>query len=292
MYERNDFKWIVLGGSILAAHSGFVNTCGLRSVFAYTVTHVTGLVTKAAFSIVEQQWTALWNSVVVLFGFAFGAFLTGIICGSNKFRLRPRYGVVLMLESITLYIAVAACSYLQYPADQSRYAFVIMATAVGMQNAMFTSFSGAVVRTSHLTGLVNDTCMLIGQYVRYKCIVRKKQAETWKLLVFFPLLSGFLMGCIIGDYAFDYFSYKAILFPATSIGILGLGFFIFYKIHGNKEKKSVPVKAQLISSNIDNSKPTDNAYVDLENTDNDDNDKNHNNYKNHKNDIEMDNTTI
>lgn len=82
---------------------------------------------------------------------------------------------------------------------------MIVSTAVGMQNAMFSTFSGAVVRTSHLTGLINDAgkldffvekkkqlnlfrnhklAMIVGQYVRYKLFVKKRKSpELWRLLV-------------------------------------------------------------------------------------------------------------
>eukprot|EP01117_Protostelium_nocturnum_P001014 TRINITY_DN11335_c0_g1_i1.p1 TRINITY_DN11335_c0_g1~~TRINITY_DN11335_c0_g1_i1.p1 ORF type:complete len:320 (-),score=67.98 TRINITY_DN11335_c0_g1_i1:40-918(-) len=267
MYDRNDFKWIVLGGSILALHSGYINTIGIRSVFGYTVTHVTGLITKVADSVVEQQWVILWNSFIILAGFALGAFFTGILCGSNKFKLQPRYGVIIMLESITLYFFVISCSALQYPQDKARYAFILLAMAVGMQNAMFSSFSGAVVRTSHLTGLINDTFMLIGQYVRYKCIVRKKSAETWKLLVFFPLLSGFMFGCLIGDYAWRKMGYKAILLPATSTGIAGLTFFIWITMKEKEQKANVDTTKDKLSpppQQIEIQSGNPKKYVDLE----------------------------
>jgi len=228
MWERKDFKWIVASGFVLSVHSGFINACGMKSAFGLTITHVTGLVTRTAFSIPDDNGTQIVQAGSFVIAFMLGSFFTGMICGSQKFKLQPRYGLVLMIEGFLLFIGYMLLNVLEYPSEHSRYALLLMTCAVGMQNSMFTSFSGAVVRTCHLTGMINDLGMLCGQQLRYKLFVRNKQksAEVWKLLVFGPLTIGFILGALIGSAVWNHLSIKAFLIPATSISLIGITFTI------------------------------------------------------------------
>jgi uncharacterized membrane protein YoaK (UPF0700 family) len=38
--------------------------------------------------------------------------------------------------------------------------------ACGLQNAMVSTYSGAIIRTTHITGTVTDLGAMIGQYLR------------------------------------------------------------------------------------------------------------------------------
>lgn len=62
-----------------------------------------------------------------------------------------------------------------------------LAVACGMQNGMVTTWSGAVVRTTHFTGTITDTGLVIGHWLRYKLNLKEEwepgAADTWKLMV-------------------------------------------------------------------------------------------------------------
>jgi uncharacterized membrane protein YoaK (UPF0700 family) len=109
-----------------------------------------------------------------------------------------------------------------------------LALACGLQNAMCTTWSGAVVRTTHFTGTITDTGLVIGHWLRNKLNLKEpnepETADTWKLLVFpfntnlthqlfFPMMVGFVTGGFLGTMAFNYLDYWSLLFPAISIGI-------------------------------------------------------------------------
>lgn len=66
---------------------------------------------------------------------------------------------------------------------------------------------------------------IVGEY-HHHLIITSTSDHVYRISdiysqVFIPIISGFVLGCIFGDYAWDRFSYKAVLFPATSVGILG-----------------------------------------------------------------------
>jgi len=250
MRERDDFKWIVICGSLLSIHSGFINAVGMKSVFQLTVTHLTGLVTKAAFSVVDHNWPVVWQACYIIISFWLGAFLTGAICGTTTFRPQPRYGLILMMEGVCLLISVAIFHGQKYPEPLSRYAFSLVSFGTGLQNAMFATYSGAVIRTSHLTGMVNDSAMLLGQWTRYRFFVKKKkQPEMWRLRVFIPILSSFICGAMIGTAVFDRISYYALLFPGISIFLIGATYLVGFKIYQKYYSTSIQAAPDSPTSN-------------------------------------------
>ena len=71
-----------------------------------------------------------------------------------------RYGVALCVEGGLL---LTACYLLNL---NSLYGQYCASAACGLQNAMITTFSGAVVRTTHMTGIVTDLGLMIGAKLR------------------------------------------------------------------------------------------------------------------------------
>ncbi len=68
-----------------------------------------------------------------------------------------------MFEAILFIITVHL-----YGGENKDSAVLITSFAMGLQNALFTNFSGAVVRTTDVTGLMTDIGLIIGHYVRGK----------------------------------------------------------------------------------------------------------------------------
>lgn len=125
------------------------------------VSNVTGNVTSLAKSTVEGArggmvvFGSLWASFLI------GAMASGILTESARRRgSASKYVLPLALEAALLSIvAVAMLAYspLHGPAWASTvFIGCIAATAMGLQNATITRISGAVVRTTHLTGVTTD----------------------------------------------------------------------------------------------------------------------------------------
>ncbi len=99
------------------------------------------------------------------------------------------YGVAVLIESLFL----AAGTVLLYfdLVVESKFP---LAFAMGLQNGLATYYSNAVIRLTHITGMVSDVGMLLGEAVRRREIT----ADLWKLKVYLPIIGSFFCGALIG----------------------------------------------------------------------------------------------
>ena len=101
--------------------------------------------------------------------FFVGAFVASMALESNLVRRRPHvYGLLLLGEAGLL----AAFFALAHVADLSNARFqdsiaLLLCLAMGLQNSLVTRLSGAVVRTTHLTGVVTDLGIEGARWFRY-----------------------------------------------------------------------------------------------------------------------------
>jgi uncharacterized membrane protein YoaK (UPF0700 family) len=77
--------------------------------------------------------------------------------------------------------------------------YIVLSIAMGLQNAMFTTFSSAVVRTTHVTGIATDIGLVVGYSIRNHFLDRP-YVDRWKLLIYVPIWTSFFVGGIIGGY--------------------------------------------------------------------------------------------
>ncbi len=113
-----------------------------------------------------------------------------------------------------------------------------VALACGLQNGMCTTFSGAVIRTTHVTGILTDIGLILGQATFYP----RTRKHLWKLKVLLPLYGGFCLGGIIGWFADKILRIQAILVPCVIVGCSGLAhicyckFVLMYKTRQTNKK--------------------------------------------------------
>jgi xanthosine utilization system XapX-like protein len=111
----------------------------------------------------------------------------------------------------------------------------LVSLACGLQNGMCTTFSGAVIRTTHVTGILTDIGLILGQTVFHP----RTRKHLWKLKVLVPLYVAFFLGGVIGWFAYKLLHVKAILLPCAVVGILGITHLCYCKIILMYEKKQV-----------------------------------------------------
>jgi uncharacterized membrane protein YoaK (UPF0700 family) len=101
------------------------------------------------------------------------------------------------------------------------------ACAIGLQNAMVSTYSGAVVRTTHVSGMFTDLGIFLGH------ALRGLPVDTRRLRLCFLVISGFLCGGVAGTFAFQAFSYFALLVPAglTAAASISYGLYRIRKDH-------------------------------------------------------------
>ncbi|KAJ3033473.1 hypothetical protein HK097_004832, partial [Rhizophlyctis rosea] len=150
-----EYLTIILAGCILTLSCGLLNAIALTGYFATSVSHMTGHVALLSLAIAKGDYSSAYHLAAVIAAFMVGAFLSGAIVGGETFMLSRRYGVVLLIESISL---VGAYGFHRVKADVGTY---FAGFACGLQNAMATTYSGAIIRTTHVTGTTTDIALIL-----------------------------------------------------------------------------------------------------------------------------------
>ena len=112
----------------------------------------------------------------------------------------------------------------------------------GLQNGMCTTFSGAVIRTTHVTGILTDIGLIIGQAIFHE----RTRKHLWKLKILVPLYTSFCCGGIIGWFGFELMQNKAFIPPCTILGCLGLAHISYCKIFLNLKLRKIKDKNEKI----------------------------------------------
>jgi uncharacterized membrane protein YoaK (UPF0700 family) len=247
IYQKREFKWLVVISSALALQAGFINAITFSGNFSVGVTHVTGISTRASLGVVWSDWIEAIYTFGICVGFTFGGVVSGVIVGKVQFKTNPAYGYALLVESSM--IGIAAWVLVEGEgAGWTRWMYILVAVSMGLQNAMFTAFSSAVVRTTHVTGIATDIGLVVGYSIR-NYFLDKPFVDRWKLLIFVPIWTCFFIGGIAGGFVWMALRYKSLLIPAATTGASGLIYLILYYRVGHayslKEKQNeMPAESQ------------------------------------------------
>ena len=207
--------WVWVGAAALACVAGIVNVVGYLGFQHQAVTHLTGNTTLLGAALVAGDSGAALQLSGVILAFVAGAALSGLIIQDSTLRVGRRYGVVLSIEALMLLAAV--------PLFQRSHmaAPLVAAMACGLQNAMATTYSGAVVRTSHVSGMFTDLGIMLGHALRGMPLAQRRLALS--VLV----ISCFFFGGLLGAVLFASFEYRALYLPAAVTGITGVAYFLY-----------------------------------------------------------------
>ncbi|WP_394765076.1 YoaK family protein [Stenotrophomonas sp.] len=208
-------RWVWVGAVSLACVGGMVNVVGYLGFEHQAVSHLTGTTSLLGAALAQGNWRAVAHLWGVLIAFCLGAMLGGLIVQDSTLRLGRRYGVALALEAALLVAAVPLFE------RGLIWGALLAAMACGLQNALATTFSGAIVRTTHLSGMFTDLGIGLGH------LLRGMPLPVRRLLLSGMIISGFLAGGVIGAWLFSLFRYKALLAPAVLTGGTGLGYVLY-----------------------------------------------------------------
>ncbi|WP_369932909.1 YoaK family protein [Xanthomonas tesorieronis] len=207
-FELPRWAWAFAGA--LACVAGMVNVVGYLGFEHQAVTHLTGTTTLLGAALAEGDMRVIGHLLGVVLAFLGGAVLSGIVIQDSRLRLGRRYGVALALEAALLLAAMQAFK------QQQILGALLAATACGLQNAMTTTYSGAVVRTTHLTGMFTDLGIGLGQALRGLPLPRRR------IRLSLLIIGGFLLGGVLGALAYRHIGFDALLVPALLTGLVGI----------------------------------------------------------------------
>lgn len=198
-------RWIFWGGAVLAFSAGCVNTAALMGFTRLSVSHVTGNVSLFAAALAHFDVSSILFIGAALLSFLAGAILSGFVIGQRSLKLGRSYGRALYIEAALLLI-----SYLLY--QQHDYLGQLAAAmACGLQNAMVATYSGAVIRTTHLTGLTSDMGAAIGNWLAGRSI--SKPTLGFQAIIWYC----FCGGGVVGAFLYARVGYGAFFVPITIV---------------------------------------------------------------------------
>ena len=200
MFQRRTPTWIAIGGMLLTIIAGWVNAVGVLGAFHQALTHVTGTVTNSAIALSRGEFNAAFRAGSLVAAFIVGATCAGIIIGSPEAKRGARYALALVVEALLLLVSFI---FLMKGSIIGEHA---AATAAGLQNGLVTTWSGAVLRTSHVTGTATDIGLAIGWWLR-------RTPLPSRFMLHSALFVGFFFGGVLGGIAWSLWTYGAMLGP-------------------------------------------------------------------------------
>ena len=210
--------WLFTGGCLLVANAGFVNTVAFLGFENKAVSYMTGNVANAGMQLGHGAPGAALEALLLVGLFVLGATFNGLVIGSSNFSLDERYGLVLGVQTALL---VGALLWMDRGGESVVTGEYVVAAVCGMQNSMTTIYSGAVVRTTHLTGALTDLGSAIGHWLR------GDRSGVWRIGFYSAAAASFVGGGALGVVGFARLGSDALwasaLFYALLSAIVALG---------------------------------------------------------------------
>jgi uncharacterized membrane protein YoaK (UPF0700 family) len=215
-------RWVWTGAWALAFVAGMVNVIGLLGFDHQAITHLTGNSSMLAAALASADITGALHFTALIGAFVLGCAVSAFIIQDSTLQLGRRYGAALLLVSILLFVSVPLLT------QASAYGMYTAACACGLQNAMVSTYSGAVVRTTHVSGMFTDLGIAVGHFLRGLPV------DLRRISLCLTVITGFLSGGIAGTIGFRSLSYAALLIPATLTASVALayGFYLWRRRHG------------------------------------------------------------
>lgn len=204
--------WVWVGAALLALVAGIVNVVGFLGFQQQAITHLTGNTSLLGAALVAGDGRATLALLAMIAAFVGGSVIGGLLIQDSTLRLGRRYGVALSVESLLLLAAVPLFR------QQHLGGPVLAAAAIGLQNAMATTYSGALVRTSHVSGMFTDLGLMLGHALRGLPVAHRRLSLCVVIIAFF------FAGGVGGAMLFASLGYDALFVPAALTGVAGAGY--------------------------------------------------------------------
>ncbi|SFM89366.1 Uncharacterized membrane protein YoaK, UPF0700 family [Chitinophaga sp. YR627] len=212
--QKRSFRQNIRLAILLCTTAGFVNASGFLGFFILT-TNLTGHAVLLAVKLTEGDFRAVRMIGLWLLLFLSGAFFCSLyvlMAGRDK---RHSYTIPIIIEIVIFYFVGYFGHTFDHTTVKTEYFAGSLLFAMGMQNALVSVISGAVVRTTHLTGMFTDLGVDLSaallKYPRKDALLQKKIVLRLVIILFF------LTGGILGGFAFIKFQYHSFY---IAIGIL------------------------------------------------------------------------
>ena len=208
-------RWAWFGTGVLAFIAGLVNAAGYLGFRHESISNMTGNTSLLGIALARADGAEAAHWALAIAAFVLGTMLSGMIVQQSTLKLGRRYGVALILESLLLFTAIP---FLDAANSMGLY---LASTAMGLQNGMVSAYSGAIIRTTHVTGVFTDVGISLGH------LLRGLPVDVLRLRVCVLVATTFTFGGVMGTLLFQRMQERALLIPAVLTGVCGLSYGLY-----------------------------------------------------------------
>lgn len=215
--KRNAFIWF-----LLAFQAGLINAGGFLACGRF-VTHITGFATLIGADLARETYLHALGMLSVPGFFIAGAMISGFLVDRRKIQGRPpRYSSVLFLMFLlNTGVFVAGINGVfgvfgePLTALRNYILLALLCFVSGLQNAMVTSASGAVIRTTHLTGITTDLGIGLIRVLfhNHKLSRYDEIRAVWMRI---GVISSFIAGSTVAAFILATHQYWGFILPALA----------------------------------------------------------------------------
>jgi len=208
-------RWAWFGTGVLAFIAGLVNAAGYLGFRHESISNMTGNTSLLGIALGKADGGEISHWALAIGAFVLGTMLSGMIVQQSTLKLGRRYGLALTLESLLLFTAIPFL-------DAANATGLYLASiAMGLQNGMVSAYSGAVIRTTHVTGIFTDLGISLGH------LLRGLPVDMLRVCVCIVVATTFMSGSATGALLFERMQEHALLIPAVLTGACGLGYGVY-----------------------------------------------------------------
>ena len=195
----------------LAFVAGAINAGGFLAVHQYT-SHMSGIVSSMADNLALGSVHLVLIGAASVLSFLAGAASTSLMVRLARRRaLHSEYALPLLAEALLLIGFALTGRQFAAKGTSSEVVGTILPLCftMGLQNAIITKISGAVIRTTHMTGIVTDIGIEVGHAI-YAAISGEpavQVVEFDQLWLLASLIGLFFSGGIVGALGFRYLGF-------------------------------------------------------------------------------------
>ncbi|WP_077285886.1 YoaK family protein [Cognaticolwellia aestuarii] len=208
-------RWVEYGSFLLALIAGLVNAIGLLGFKHQSISHLSGTATLIGTGMFNSTAADVLHLSIVVLSFVIGAAISGYFLRNGALKLGRNYSGLLYVEVIFL---VGATYFLTNDSLNGHY---LASAACGLQNALASTFSGAIIRTTHVTGIFTDLGIMLGAKLRGEVFDKRKA------LLLVLIITGFIMGGTSGAFFFSLYKFHALFIPASLCLLLALSYSLY-----------------------------------------------------------------
>ncbi|WP_141299024.1 YoaK family protein [Komagataeibacter diospyri] len=204
-------------GCTLAAAAGAVNVAGFLAVGYYTA-NMTGNLSALAVGVGDRGMVSVLSCMGVLVAFATGGCIAALLVGMGRRRgVRAVHAASIVLEG-TLLIALGILSRALPAWMEAGGLGCGLGFLMGLQNATVTHISGARVRTTHMTGMLTDLGMELGQWLLDPDAARVRE----RLRLHGAIIACFVLGGIMGGAGYRMYGMGVLIFMGSGLVLLAV----------------------------------------------------------------------